>query len=131
MATLAQVRDGITHLGGQLASGTALSAEFVGSILTQLVVVVDVLMGVEQDQGRLTSQVAAEVGSIKEKAAQQQGALEVLASRPGGGDRPHHTRSILESKAVCNLSSLGSDKTMYRLWWSLQSDLEVGGFSKP
>ena len=81
MATLAQVRDGITHLGGQLASGTALSAEFVGSILTQLVVVVDVLMRVEQDQSRLTSQVAAEVGSIKQRATQQQGALEVLANR--------------------------------------------------
>ena len=70
----------------------------------------------ENDQHTLTTQQASEVGSIKERATQQQGALEVLASRPGGADRPHHTRSILESKAVCDLPSLGSDKMTYRLW---------------
>ena len=72
MATLAQVRDGITHLGGQLASGTALSAELVGSILTQLVVIVDVMMRAEQDHSKLQSQIALEVGGIKERASQQQ-----------------------------------------------------------
>ena len=116
MATIAHVKDGLTHLGGQLAAGTVVTAELLGSILTQLVVFADVVSRLENSQHTLTTQVAVEVGSLREKATQQQGALEVLASRPGGGDRPHHTRSILESKAVCNLSSLGSDKTMYRLW---------------
>ena len=116
MATIAQVRDGLAHLAGQLAVGTAVTAELLGSILTQLVVFADVVSRLENDQRTLTTQVAAEVGSIKEKATQQQGALEVLASRPGGADRPHRTRSILESKAVGNLPSLGSDKMTYRLW---------------
>ena len=116
MATIAQVREGVTHLGQQLAAGTAVSAAFLGEVLTQLVIFMDIVGRMEQDQSRPTTQVAVEVGSIKEKAQQQQGALEVLASRPGGGDRPHHNRSILDSKAVCNLSSLGSDKATYRIW---------------
>ena len=116
MATLAQVRDGITHLGGQLASGTALSAELVGSILTQLVVIVDVLMQVEQSQSRLTNQVAVEVGSIRERATQQQGALELLADRHGGRGSGPSARGILESRAVNGLSSLGTDKTTFRMW---------------
>ena len=83
MATLAQVKDGINHLGGQLAAGTVVTAELLGSILTQLVVIVDVVSRLESDQHSLTTQVAAEVGSIRERASQQQGALEVLADRHG------------------------------------------------
>ena len=95
MATLAQVRDGITHLGGQLASGTALSAELVGSILAQLVIVVDVLLRVEQDQSRLTTQVAMEVGSIKDKATQQQGMLDLMYNNGGQKrDTSHQPRGI-------------------------------------
>ena len=64
----------------------------------------------------LTTQVASEVGGLKDRATQQQGALEMLANRTGSTDRQHRPRGISESKAVCKLSNLGTDKTTFRMW---------------
>ena len=57
-----------------------------------LVVIVDVV--VRMDHGTLTSQVAGEFGSIKERLTQRQGAPEVLAS---DRSRQKKLRGILES----------------------------------
>ena len=116
MATLAQVKDGLTHLGGQLTAGTAITAEFLASVLTHLVVFADVVGRLESDHHRLTTQTAAEVGGIKERASQQQGALEVLMNRPDRSGGSPGTRGILESKAVSGLSLLGTDKSTFRHW---------------
>ena len=116
MATLAQVRDGLSHLGGQIAAGSAVTVDTLGSIITQLIVFVDVMSRLEGGHHQLTTQVAMEVGSIKEKAAQQQGALEVLAGSRGGRDSGSQHRGILESRAVGGLTRLGSDKTTFRMW---------------
>ena len=99
-----------------MASGASITTAMLGSIITQLTVFVDVVSGLEASLHTLTTQVAQEVGGIKERAAQQQGALELLANRPGGGDRPDRIRSILESKAVHNLDRLGSDRNAFRMW---------------
>ena len=116
MATIAQVREGITHVGQQLAAGVDLTADIVGSVLQQLVVLVDIITRMESDHHVLTTQVTSEVGGIKERIANQQGALEVVMKRGGSSDREHRPRGILESKAVSNLSMLGTDKNTFRMW---------------
>ena len=116
MATLAQVRDGLSHLGGQIAAGSAVTVDTLGSIITQLIVFVDVMSRLETDHHTFVTQTAYEVGGIKEKAAQQQGAMVVLMDKPGSKDKGPMHRGILESKAVSNLSNLGSDKTTFRMW---------------
>ena len=37
MATIAQLKEGVTHFGQQLAAGTALTAGLVGDVLMQMV----------------------------------------------------------------------------------------------
>ena len=59
MATIAQVREGITHIGQQLASGVELSAEIMGSVLQQLVVFVDIVTRMESEHHALTTQVTS------------------------------------------------------------------------
>ena len=81
MATITQVKEGLTHVGQQLAACAARTAEITGSVLTQLVVFVDIVTRLESDQHVLTTQVTSEVGGIKERIAHQQGALEAVMSR--------------------------------------------------
>ena len=95
MATTVQVREGLMHVGQQLAAGTAMSAEVMGNVLTQLVAFTDIVTGLESNHQVLTTQVASEVGGIKEKIAQQQGALEVMAKRGGNADREYRPKGIL------------------------------------
>ena len=117
MATLAQVREGQNHFSGQLVSGAAASQDMLSSMLQQLIVIVDVMCRVEQDQSRLTTRVAMEVGSVKDKAAQQQGMLELMYNNGGQkSDKSHQPRGILESRAIGSIANLGSDRTAFRLW---------------
>ena len=113
MATIAQVREGITHVGQQLAAGVDLTADIVGSVLQQLVVLVDIVTRIDSDHHVLTTQVTSDVGGIKEIIANRQGALEVVMKRGGSSDREHRPRGIFVSKAVRNLSTLGTDKTRF------------------
>ena len=103
-------------MGQQLAAGTTVSSEFIGQVLTQWVVFLDIASKSEGDQNKLSTQMALEVGGIKETITKQQGVLELLAKGQGSGDRSHQPRGILESKAVGGLSNLGSDKTAFRIW---------------
>ena len=99
MTTIAQVREGLTHVGQQLAAGTAMSAEVMGSVLAQLVVFFDIVSRFKVNHQNFANQVVTEV-------SKHQGMLDVLAARPSGADRAKQS-GILESKAVSNLSSLG------------------------
>ena len=72
MTTITRVREGLAHVGQQLAAGTAMSAEVMASVLTQLVVFMDIVTRLESDQQVLTTQVASEVGGIRERITQQQ-----------------------------------------------------------
>ena len=90
MTTIAQIKDGITHLGQQLAGGGTVTPSFIGEVLTQLVIFMEIMSKIETDQNRMNTQTIAEVGGIKERAAQQQGALEVLTNRSTTGDKSLH-----------------------------------------
>ena len=134
MTSLAQVKDGLSALGSQLQSGAEVTPDFVVKVLTQLVSFTDIVGRTEKDQQRLATEVpvegeklrtqiklvatqmGAEVGALREKAAQQQGAIEVLANKPERKEGTSGPRGILESKAVSSLAQLVSDKTTFRLW---------------
>ena len=110
MATIAQVKEGLTQVGQQLAAGTAMSAEIMGSVLAQLVLFMDIMTKLESGHQVLNTQVVAEFGEMKQQVLVHQGAIEVLTARPEKG----HTggaRGILENKSVTSLPMLGTDKT--------------------
>ena len=116
MATIAQVREGLSHVGQQLTAGATMTTEIMGSVLAQLVVFVGIVTRLESDQQMLTTQMTTEVGGIRDRITQQQGALDLMVRNGGGPDRTHRPRGILESKAVSNLSMLGTDKNTFRTW---------------
>ena len=110
MATIAQVREGITHVGQQLAAGVDLTADIVGSVLQQLVVLVDIITRMESDHHVLTTQVTSEVGGIKERIANQQGALEVVMKRGGNSDREHRPRAYWRVRRCATYRCLAQTK---------------------
>ena len=67
MTTTAQVKEGFMKVGQQLAAGTAMSAEIMGSVLAQLVQFVDIITKLESGHKVLNTQVMAEFGEIKQK----------------------------------------------------------------
>ena len=100
MVTIGQVREGLPHAGQQLTSGATMTAEMMGSVLAQLVVFADIVTRMETDQQMLNTQMTTEVGGIRDRLAQQQGALDVMVRNQGNAGREHRPRGILESKAV-------------------------------
>ena len=101
MASLQAVRDGLTALNSQVGSGDLMAA-----IIMQLVTMVDVIMGTEQ-------QSAAEIRNLRDECAQTRGGLEILSAGKGGTRREH---PILESKAVQGLKMFTGDKVDFRTW---------------
>ena len=82
-------------VGQQLASGTVMSAEIMGSVLAQLVLFVDIKTKLESGHRVLNTQVMAEFGEVKQKVLVHQGAIEVLTARPENG-HTGRARGILE-----------------------------------
>ena len=115
MVNWTQVKEGISQISTQLASGTVTTAEILKNVLPYIAAVADLGIRMENDHAKLGMQTATEFGEVKQKVLIHQGAIEVRTNKPAkshaGG-----ARGILENKSVTNLPMLGTDKNSFRKW---------------
>ena len=115
MLNWAQVKEGISQVSTQLASGTVTSADILKSVLPYILAMADIGIRMENDHANLGAQMVTEFGEVKQKVLIHQGAIEVRTNKPAkshaGG-----ARGILENKSVTNLPMLGTDKNSFRNW---------------
>ena len=115
MANWAQVKEGLSQVSTQLASGTVTTAEVLKNAMPYMAAMADLGIRMENDYAKLNMQTAAEFGEVRQKVLVHQGAIEVLTAKPvkshtGGA------RGILENKSVSSLPTLGTDKNLFRNW---------------
>ena len=88
----------------------------------QLFIVIDIIAGLMANMGVMAGEkqrMEDDIKGVMHKAGLVQGAVETLmkqseAKKEGGDNR--FGRSVLESKAVSNMKTLGSDKGSFHAW---------------
>ena len=118
------IKTALVSIGDQL-SGSSINDEVkqtIGSVMGQMFVIVDVMARVMGDIGIMAGEkqrMDSEIKNISFQAGVVQGAVDTIIKQnedratKGGGYRKNN---VLESKAVTNMKSIGSDKTGFRSW---------------